>query len=68
MSKTKKITVSHAFYDEMRGDYQGFCLSCNETAEGIEPDAVNYECEYCGKRQVFGIEVLLINGDLELVD
>ena len=38
----------------------GFCIACGEDADSCEPDARNYECESCGKRQVFGAEELLI--------
>jgi hypothetical protein len=37
----------------------GFCKACGEEAMGCEPDAQNYECEHCGKRQVFGAAELL---------
>lgn len=35
-------------------DNPGFCIVCGEEADGCEPDARKYECEYCGKRAVFG--------------
>ena len=38
----------------------GFCTACGEEAEGVEPDACNYECEYCGAASVFGAEGLLL--------
>ena len=41
-------------------DNPGFCKSCGEEAEGCEPDARNYCCEYCGALEVFGAEELLI--------
>jgi hypothetical protein len=40
-------------------DNPGFCRSCGEDADGCEPDAQNYECEYCGENQVFGAEEFL---------
>lgn len=40
-------------------DNPGFCIACGEDAEGCEPDARNYECECCGKRQVFGAQEVL---------
>ena len=44
-------------------DNPGFCLACGEEAMGCEPDARQYECEHCGKRQVYGAaEVLMIMG------
>ncbi len=40
-------------------DNPGFCLACGAEAEGVEPDAREYECEACGEMQVFGAEELL---------
>lgn len=40
-------------------DNPGFCLSCGLDAEGVEPDARNYECESCGESKVFAVEELL---------
>jgi hypothetical protein len=37
----------------------GFCLACGADAEGVEPDARNYECESCGAKKVFGAEECL---------
>ena len=37
-------------------DNPGVCLACGEDADGVEPDAEQYECEYCGARQVYGEE------------
>lgn len=41
-------------------DNLGFCVDCGEEAYGVEPDARNYICQYCGKPQVFGAEELLL--------
>lgn len=41
-------------------DNPGFCIACGEEVEGVEPDGRNYECEYCGKAEVFGAEELLL--------
>jgi DNA-directed RNA polymerase subunit RPC12/RpoP len=43
-------------------DYTGFCIECGEMAEGVEPDAIKYECEYCGKRAVYGAEEIIVQG------
>ena len=37
----------------------GFCLACGEDAYGCEPDARNYQCEYCNAMQVFGAEEVM---------
>ena len=41
-------------------DNPGFCLNCGEEQEGCEPDAERYKCESCGKRTVYGAEMLLM--------
>jgi len=43
-------------------DNPGFCLACGEDADTCEPDARNYTCEYCGEREVFGAEELMMMG------
>lgn len=49
----------------------GFCLSCLEIQENVEPDATHRECENCGDTYVFGCETLVImenNKFLEYLD
>ena len=41
-------------------DNPGFCVSCGEDAEGVEPDARRYKCEHCGKRAVYGADEVLL--------
>lgn len=41
-------------------DNPGFCLACGFEADGVEPDACEYECEACGEAQVFGCEELMM--------
>lgn len=57
---TKKITIEQIMEAIESGEYVGFCRACGEQADGVEPDAERYECESCGKHQVFGAEQLLI--------
>lgn len=45
----------------------GYCLACGEEADGCEPDARNYTCEACGKKEVFGLEECLVMGMVEFV-
>lgn len=40
----------------------GFCLSCGETVEGVEPDAERDDCPHCGSAKVYGAENLMIRG------
>ena len=53
--------VEAAVEEEMFGmGNPGFCLECGEDAEGCEPDARGYVCEFCGAAAVYGAaEVLL---------
>lgn len=41
-------------------DDPGFCTSCGAEAQGVEPDAEDYECEGCGEPAVQGAENLLM--------
>ena len=43
-------------------DMTGFCIACGEESGPVEPDAEKYECEYCGEREVYGAEQLLLLG------
>ena len=40
----------------------GFCLACGEEADGCEPDARKYTCDYCGEKKVYGAEEILMMG------
>jgi hypothetical protein len=41
-------------------EYHGFCIACGADAEMCEPDARNYECQVCGKHEVYGAEELML--------
>jgi hypothetical protein len=58
------ITITTDDYMDMCSDHGGYCLACGMDAYGIEPDARNYKCEECGKTEVFGIEELLLMGEI----
>lgn len=45
-------------------DDPGFCRACGIEVMGVEPDARKYECESCGERQVYGLQELLIMGEI----
>jgi hypothetical protein len=42
-------------------DNPGICICCGADAEGVEPDARQYECESCGESGVYGAEELLLS-------
>jgi hypothetical protein len=46
----------------------GACIKCKNIQEGCEPDARRYECDVCEQNTVYGLEELLIMGQIELVD
>lgn len=41
-------------------DNPGFCVACGEEADGCEPDARRYECEFCGEHKVYGADEILM--------
>ena len=41
---------------------EGFCLSCAESASGVEPDAMRHTCPACGADKVYGAEALTLMG------
>ena len=61
--KAKTFTLEQI--EEADADSGGFCIACGEEAYGVEPDARNYECESCGKRQVYGAAEIAMMGLVE---
>ena len=47
-------------------EYLGLCRVCGSVAEGVEPDARGYKCHACERPEVYGIEELLIMGELDM--
>jgi hypothetical protein len=61
--------VLKATAEEIEDGRNGLCRACGEpTTSPVEPDARNYTCGSCGEKEVFGLEELLIMGELELRD
>ena len=58
--------IALADYNRMRGEYIGICLACEAERESTEPDACDYPCEECGEPRVFGIEELLLMGEIDI--
>jgi len=42
-------------------DNPGFCIVCGANAEGVEPNAREYQCEACGQPGVYDAEELLMH-------
>ena len=43
-------------------NYEGFCISCGDSAQCCEPDAREYECDSCGEKKVYGAMELVMMG------
>jgi len=56
----ESITTERIIEAIEEDDNIGFCTACGEDKYGVEPDARKYECESCGKNEVYGAEELLI--------
>lgn len=55
--------------EDLHDGTNGACLGCGEIIYGgVEPDARQYECESCGANRVFGLEELLVMGQIEIGD
>jgi hypothetical protein len=57
----KPVFSSHFESLAMEGG-KGFCLACGKEADGVEPDARKYACEYCEAPKVYGLEELVMMG------
>ena len=55
-----------ATMDEIFEATTGRCRACGDAAYGVEPDARGYECESCGASEVYGLEELMLMGELEI--
>lgn len=60
------IVMSEAEYEQQADEYIGMCIYCHEANEQIEPDAEAYECEYCERPGVYGLENLMIMGMIRI--
>lgn len=45
-------------------EYLGLCRACGSVAEQVEPDARNYKCHACERMEVFGLEELILMGEI----
>ena len=61
----RPIAITEEEYRELSEDSGGYCRYCRQPAYGVEPDAQGYTCEGCGQPAVYGIEELLIRGEIE---
>ena len=67
--KPQVLSISEEDYHDLCNTHSGFCIACGEITDSFcEPDARNYTCWNCDKRQVFGIEETLMMGLVELTN
>jgi len=56
----ESVTLSRALRlaeEQMFGTVNpGLCFGCGEEADGCEPDARKYTCEYCDAPRVYGAQ------------
>lgn len=62
------IKMTEREYMQHLEDSTGVCTNCRSIRECCEPDARNYRCDECGEDSVFGVEELLMEGNLQLVE
>ena len=62
------FTMSELEYFDGVEHSEGRCLACEAEADGVEPDARNYHCDVCGASRVFGLEELMLMGEVHLND
>ena len=71
MAKTQtklNLKMTEDEYMNRSESYDGICLACGHIhMGGHEPDARGYECENCGANRVYGIEELMLMGEIEIV-
>jgi hypothetical protein len=50
------------------GQHTGICRGCGARRGTCEPDARDYPCDSCGEDSVYGLEELIVMGELEIGD
>lgn len=63
-----KFSMTYDEYLSGNENTMGRCIACGAEAHGVEPDAREYECESCGECRVFGLEELLMMGNVDIVE
>jgi hypothetical protein len=68
MPSNKVFRITEAEYRRLRDeDSGGICLACGNIIDSdIEPDAEGYKCDACGKNELYGIELALLMGRIEI--
>jgi hypothetical protein len=61
------IEMTEQEYFDASNAMEGICRACGEYNGPCEPDARHYKCECCGAAEVFGLEELLLMGEIQLI-
>jgi len=62
-TQLRKISLEQ--YHQLDEDMAGLCTACGHEQHGCEPDAVQYKCEACGEKTVYGPHWYLMTGKVE---
>jgi hypothetical protein len=61
------VPISSGVYEAACEDDEGWCTTCQEfTANNVEPDARDYQCQCCGEHTVMGAEEALVCMEIEV--
>ena len=67
---TVSVDISEEEYHQEHDEGIGGCRACGDRNEGAggwcEPDARNYECAACGAMELYGLDELLLMGELSI--
>jgi hypothetical protein len=66
MTTHQTLTMSEDEYLRASENSEGICLACEAVADGVEPDARQYKCGSCGALEVYGVEELVMMGNVEV--
>lgn len=59
-----KFEMTPGEFQTASDHYEGRCIECGAVAHGCEPDAHEYKCNNCGEKAVYGLEQLLLMGNV----
>jgi predicted RNA-binding Zn-ribbon protein involved in translation (DUF1610 family) len=62
---TQLRNISLEQYIQLDADMAGLCTACGNEQFGCEPDAVQYKCEACGEKTVYGPHWYMMTGKVE---
>ena len=60
------FSMSEDEYCRCRYEHAGFCVARGDETFGVKPNACGRVCETCKQPQVYGIEELLLMGQVEI--